>query len=280
MATVTTTTADDALTEQWAAKVLMAAESRLVVANLVDRYDAEVSQSGEAVHVVNIADIDASAKSQGSEVTFTANTEGSQTITVDQYAANGVEVEDIVAAQTNIGIVDKYTKKIGYGLAKFVDSALTARVAGFSQEVDAGTAVTIAEIVSGIQLLDLADAPAEDRAFVVGARTMGQLRQIAEFTRYDATGAPAVTTGGNKGLVGNIFNIPVYMSTNVLIAATPDSEHNMLFHKEALGLAMQKSPKIETDRNVRKLTTDVVGSVLFGSAELRDTFGVRFEFDY
>lgn len=278
---VTTTTAAEHIPEKWAAKVLMAAESNLVIANLVDRYDADVKQSGDIVHVAKIADIDAAAKTQGSAVSFTNNTEGTATITVDQYAAGGVRLEAIVEAQSQTNLLDKYTKKIGYGLAKAVDTTLAGLATGFSQEVDAGTGVTIAEVVSGIQTLDLADAPMDDRHFVVDPRTMGQLRQIAEFTRYDATGAPGVPAGGNNGLVGNIYNIPVYMSTNVdVTSGTPNVVNNMLFHREALGLAMQKSPTIESERNVEYLSTDVVGWVLYGAAELRDTFGVRFEFDY
>lgn len=259
----------------------MAAESNLVLANLVDRYDAEVKQAGDIVHVAKLADVDAAAKTQGSAVSFTANTEGTATITVNQYAYGAVRLEGIAEAQSQTNLLDKYTSKIGYGLAKHVDSTLAALSTGFSQEVDAGTAVTLAEVVSAIQTLDLGDAPMDDRHFVVDPRTMGQLRQIAEFTRYDATGSAGVPAGGNNGLVGNIYNIPVYMSTNVSVTAgTPNVVNNMLFHREAIGLAMQKSPTIETERNVEYISTDVVGWVLYGAAELRDSFGVRFEFDY
>lgn len=281
MATVTTTTAAVGISEKWAAKVLMATESNLVLAKLVDRYDADVKEHGDIVHVTNIANISGSSVTQGNEVTFTANTETEKTITIDQNIAAGVEIADIARIQNAPDLVTKYTEKIGYALAQSVDSSLAALSAGFSQTVSAGTALTLAEVTSGIRLLDSADAPSDDRHFVVDPYTMEALRGIAEFTRYDATGSAGVAVGGNKGLVGNIYNIPVYMSTNIdVVAGTPNTVNNMLFHREAMGLAMQKSPTIETDRNVRKLTTDIVGNVLYGVAELRDTFGVEFNFQY
>ena len=282
MATVTTTTAAVALDEKWAAKVLMATESNLVLANLVDRYDAEVSQSGDVVHIVNIADLgNASAITQGSEVSFVANTEAENTITVDQWAGLGVEIPDIVKAQSHTDLMSKYTDKIGYSIARTVDSSLAGLATGFSQNVAAGTAWTVAEVLSAIELLDLADAPQSDRAFVVSPRAMTQLRSLAEFTLYDRTGEKGLPVGGNNGYVGNVFNVPVYQSTNVdETAGTPNTVNNMMFHKEAMGLAMQKSPNIESDRNVRKQQHDIVGSVLYGFSELRDSFGVSVDFDY
>jgi len=281
MATVTTTTAAVAIPEKWAAKVLMATEANLVLANLVDRYDADVKESGDIVHITNIGNIATSDVTQGSEVTFTANTETENTITINQNVAAAVEVADIARIQSQPNLVSKYTDKIGYALAKDVDTKIAALSTGFSQTVAAGTAWTIEEVISAIELLDLADAPSSDRAFVIDPRSHSQLRGLAEFTLYDNTGAKGVQTGANNGMVGNVFGIPVYVSTNVLqTAGTPNTSENMMFHKEALGLAMQKSPTIETDRNVRKLTTDVVGNVLYGVKELRDSFGVRVDFQY
>jgi len=279
----TTTTAAVFQPEKWAAKTLMAVEENLVMANLVDRYDKEVAQEGDVVHIPNLANVTAEdiSSSQGDAIAFTNNTEAENTITLDKYYAAGVRVPSIVKAQTQSGLIEKYTKKIGYALAEQIDSDLTALQSGLSQEVDCGTAVSVAEVTQGIQTLDLANAPATDRAFVVDPRTMAQLRQLAEFTRYDATGSKGVAAGGNNGLVGNVYNIPVYMSTNIVTTAgTPNVVNNLLFHKEAFGLALQKAPMIEQERNVERVSDDVVGHTVYGVAELRDTFGVRFEFDY
>lgn len=286
MASQSTTTQAVFQPEVWSAKTLLATESRLVMANLVDRYDVDVKQAGDVVHIPNLAnltveDIYSGTPGQGDAISFSSTTEAENTITLNKYKAAGVRVPSIVEVQGRGDFMDKYTQKIGYALADAIDGDLTALQSGLSQEVDAGTAVSIAEVVSAIQLLDLADAPAQDRAFVVDPRTMGQLRQIAEFTRYDAMGTNGIPSGGNNGLVGNVYNIPVYMSTNIVTSAgTPNVVNNLMFHKEAFGLALQKAPTIESERNVERVATDVVGHTIYGVSELRDAFGVRFEFDY
>lgn len=279
----TTTTTAVFNPEKWSAKTLLAVEENLVMANLVDRYDVDVKQEGDVVHIPNLANVTAEdiSSAQGDAIAFTNNTETENTITLNQYFAAGVRIPSIVEVQSQNDLMGKYTKKIGYALAEKIDATLTALQSGLSQEVDAGTAVSVAEVVSGIQLLDLANAPATERAFVVDPRTMGQLRQLAEFTRYDATGMDGIPAGGNNGLVGNVYNIPVYMTTNIVTTAgTPNVVNNLLFHKEAFGLALQKAPTMESERNVERVSDDLVGHAIWGVSELRDAFGVRFEFDY
>ncbi len=283
MANVTTTTAAVFNPEKWSAKTLLATEANLVFANLVDRYDTDVSQAGDVVHVPKLANISAanSYGSQGDAITLTANTETEATITLNQFATAGVRVPSVVDVQSQNDLMSKYTDKIGYALATYIDEQIAALVNGLSQEVDGGTSWSIDNITDAIQLLDLADAPMTERALVVDPRSMNQLRQIAEFTRYDATGSAGVPAGGNNGLVGNVYNIPVYMSTNVAVAAgTPNVVENVLMHKEAFGLALQKAPTVESERNVERVSDDVVGHTIFGVAELRDDHGVRVEFDY
>jgi len=279
----TTTTTANFIPEKWSAKTLLAVEENLVMANLVDRYDVDVKMEGDTVHIPNLANVTAEdiSAAQGNAIAFTNNTEAKNTITLDQYWAAGVRVPSIVDVQSQNNLMDKYTKKIGYALAEKIDSTLTALQSGLSQEVDASTGITIAEVISAITLLDLANAPASERAFVVDPRTMGELRALAEFTRYDATSEKGVAVGGNNGLVGNVYNIPVYMSTNIVTTAgTPNVVNNLMFHKEAFALALQKAPTVESERNVERVADDVVGHAIWGVSELRDTFGVRFEFDF
>lgn len=280
----TTTTAAEFQPEKWSAKVLMDVEENLVMANLVDRYDVDVKKAGDVIHVPSFLNMTAEdiSSAQGDAISFTNSVAGEYTITLDKYYAAGARVPSVVEVQSQYDLMSRYTAKIGYALAEQIDASLTALVTtGLSQEVDAGTAITIGEVVSAIQTLDLANAPATERALVVDPRTMGQLRQIAEFTRYDATGSDGIPAGGNNGLVGNVYNIPVYMSTNIVTTAgTPNVVNNVLFHKEAFGLALQKAPTVESERNVERVSDDIVGHAIWGVAELRDSFGVRFEFDY
>ena len=76
-------------------------------------------------------------------------------------------------------------------------------------------------------------------------------------------------------MIANVYGVDVYLSNNVVTeSGTPDLVHNLMFHKEAFGLAMQLAPKVEADYNVASLATEVVAHTIYGVVELRDTFGV------
>lgn len=271
MANVTPTTAAVTIPEVWSSDILRATERNLVMANLVKRYDSDVKSAGDVVHIPNLANLTAADKTAGTAVTFQANTETENTITVDQHKVVPMLIEDISKAQSRVDLMKEYTDKAGYAVAQAVDSSLTGLYTGLSQSTTAGT-LTDASIITAIEYLDAADAPRDGRSFVVHSEAMADLRALDKFTRYDATGQNGVQDGRNNGLVANVYGIDVYMSNN--IADVTSTTHNLLFQKEAFGLAMQVAPKVETEYSVDHLGTKMAVHTIYGVAELRDTFAV------
>lgn len=280
MANMTNTTHAVFLPEVWSNEILDEVEANLVLANLVTRKDMDVAKAGDTVHIPTVAGLTANDKTAGNSITYEADTETEITLSIDQHKVAAFELEDITRVQADYDMRKIYTARAGYAVAKALDTELADLHSGFSQGVSAGTALEESEVITAIEFLDNADAPQTDRSFVVHPEAMADLRAIAAFTRYDATGNKGVAGGGNNGLVGNVFNIPVYMSTNVAtVAGTPDVIHNLLFHKEAMALAKQYGPKTEAQYEVDDLAWKVAVQCIFGVTELRDTFAVDVELE-
>lgn len=273
---ITTTTADKFIPEIWSAEVKRAVESNLVMANLVKRdFEGEIRQRGDTVHVVDISNLSVGTKSASTDVNYEAITEDKTSITIDTHQYAAFKLEDIVAAQSNTNLLTEYSNKVGYALAKKVDTDLLALYANLSQSVGAAsTDITDTTLLAGIAYLDLADAPETDRAAVFHASQKAAFLAVDEFVRYDANGIGGQQNPIIRGQFGELYGVRIFFSTNVTTTGSPAGDHNLLFHKEAFVLAMQKDIRIQSQYDIDALATKVVGDVLYGVKEYRDTFGV------
>ena len=111
--TLTTTTSAVFIPEVWSVETLRAAESELVMAPLVKRYDSLVKQRGDTIHIPHISNLTANDKTQTAEVTLQNPTETETTIAVDQWKETSFEIEDIVKVQSQYDLRSEYTSKAG-----------------------------------------------------------------------------------------------------------------------------------------------------------------------
>ena len=267
---MTITTHANFIPEIWSKEVISAVEQNLVLANLVWRFDADVKNAGDTIHVPNVTNLTAQVKVAGADVNPQANTEGVTNITIDQHREVSFLVEDITKAQSSYDLMSIYTAKAGYAIALAVDDTLAALATGFATNVGTyNTAITTDVILNGIEQLDLNDVPLDGRAFCFRPDVKRDLLDIDRYVSTDFVSKKGV----ENGKIGELYGVDTYMSTNILIAGTSTS--NMLFHKEALALAMQKAPRTQSQYLLEKLGNLVVVDVLYGTAEMRDLFGVE-----
>lgn len=283
MADITTTTAQVFLPTIWSTDVLLAAENALVAANLVRRFDSQVKARGQALQIPNIANITATAKSANTDVTPTSNTETSTTLNINLWYYAAVKIEDIVAVQANYDLRSLYAEKIGYGVAKQVDSDVLSNYTGLTTtDVGAyGSDIDDAVLLAADLTLNLNDVPREDRAFIVHPYQIRSLLSIDKFVRAFDTGqvnSPSrIITGPNsRYLFGELYGTPVYYTNNIpTTAGTPLQYHNVLIHKEAWALAMQQAPRLQAQYLVASLAWLVVVDSIYGTTTIRPTFGVE-----
>ncbi len=293
---MTITTGDVFLPEVWSKETQRATEATLVLANLVKRFDADVADGGDLLDVPKISNLTASAKAANTQVTLNAPTEGSFQMSINRHFESSYLVEDRLAKQAKYRLMEEYSPKAGFAVASQMDSDIAGLYSGLSQTVgNSTTDVTDANICLAIQYLDDANAPQSDRYFVIKPAGLSHIRQIQKFSEYQSLGitpTPIVSGGlaqasggavrriGPNGFVGTIYNLEVYMSTNLTEeSGTSDTVHNLVFQKEAFAIAVQQKPRMQFQYKQEYLGTLATTDAIWGYGEYRDTFGVDFRSD-
>lgn len=279
----TLTTGANFVPEVWSAEVKRATENALVMAPLVKRFDAEVQQKGDTIHIPDVSNLTANVKTANTQVTLNAPTESETQVLINQHYESSFLVEDILKVQSQYDLQSEYTNKSGYAIAKQVDTGLLAEYSNFTN-TDVGTYgvdLTDSTILAAIEALDLANAPMEDRAAVIYPTQKTALLKIDKFVKADYMGQyqneTIVRTGPNsRYLWGDIYGVPFYYTLQVSqTAGTPTQIHNVLFHKEALILAMQQAPRTQSDYIIEYLGDLVVVDAIWGIKTLRGDFGIE-----
>lgn len=269
----TATTHANWIPEVWSKELIIARESVLTMANIVQRFDVDVASFGDIIHVPNVSNLTGGNISTSTGLLDSeAPTESEVQITINKWKGVNMKVLDIVLAQSKPEFRRLYAEKMGYCLGQLMEQDLTALGASFSQNVGTfNTDFTDANLRRAVQYLDDARAPFSDRHLVIKPAQKNNILGMDKFIRYDATGkaSPAV---GSGNVPGEIYGAMTHVTPEVYKATNDTS--NMLFHKSALALAVQKDIKVENFARVGWL--DHFGaSTLYGVKEMRDDHGVE-----
>ncbi len=280
---MTTTTGDVFRPEVWSPEVLRATENALVMAGLVKRFDSLVSGKGDVINIPNLSNLTASNKAANTQVTLQAATEANTTISINKHKESSFLVEDLLKVQANYELMGEYTSKAGESIARQIDTDLLDEYTNFTN-TDVGTYgsdITDAVILAAIEQIDLANAPLEDRAFVIYPTQKTALARIDKFVKADYLGQyqnPTVVQKGvpSRYMWGDIYGVPVYYTKQITQSAgTPTQTHNILFHKEALALALQLAPRTQSQYILEYLGNLVVVDTIYGVKTLRTDFGIE-----
>jgi hypothetical protein len=186
------------------------------------------------------------------------------------YAAVGIE--DIVKVQATVDVQNEYQRKLGYAISKDIDTALATDFAGFSRSVGTlGTAVSDANVLAAIKLLDDVDVPQDDRFFV-----MTPAEKVAKLALDRWSNALYIGNGNTpvkSGTLGDMYGLTLKMTTNLVKPAGAQA-NNAIFHRDALALVVQRTPKSHIFYDIDVFAWKLAVEVIYGHQELRDNFGV------
>jgi len=272
MANVTPTTAAKFIPEVWKAAILDYAERAFRIRNQVTNVSDLVS--GDTVHVPRVSEETAAAKSAGSAVTYSANTDGEASISIDQHAYEAKRIDDIVRVQASYDLFSLYAKSMGYGLAKKVENYLAVDIiqSATANDVTLSTdnTFTTALVRSGMQkLLDIGvDYTDGDTHFYASPAGYMSLMSLGEFSDFQERGPEAGGGAGPNvtGQLGSIYGMPVYTSTDWDDDGGTGDETASIFTKDSVLLAMQMEPRVQSEYDIDHLATSVVADVLFGAS--------------
>ena len=304
---MTITTQAKFIPELWSDEVIAAYKSNLVLANLVTRMNHE-GKKGDTIHIPKPTRGAASAKAAQTAVTLITATDTELTVSIDKHYEYSRLIEDILDKQALSSMRSFYTDDAGYSLAKQVDTHLwlqsyaltggTANTVSSGTTTDFGTAGTVigsdgstafnagndnaaaladAGIRKVIQTLDDADIPMADRFLVIPPVEKKNLTGLARFTEQAFTGEAGPGNSIRNGLVGDVYGVPVYVSTNCPTdtEGSQDARLCLLAHKSALVLAEQMSVRTQTQYKQEWLGDLFTADTLYGTGELRNDAGIK-----
>lgn len=291
--------------EMWSDEIIGAFKANLVVANLVTKI-MHNGKKGDKVHIPVQARGSASAKSAGNNaVTVITDTATDLSIDIDKHFEYSRLIEDIASIQAIDSYRKFYTDDAGFALAKQVDtnlhelfealqgatadgSSYTAGVIGsdgttaFNDAANTntgnGAAIADAGLRKVIQTLDDADVPLSDRYLVIAPVEKKSLMGLSRFTEqaFVGEGGPANTI--RNGHIGDVYGVPVYVSTNVVNFNADDGSTayraNCLFHRSAIGYVEQMGVRSQTQYMQEYLSDLFTADTIYGVGELRNDAGI------
>lgn len=283
----TITTANRFIPEVWSDEVVATYKKNLVAANLVKKMSFK-GKKGDAVHIPKPGRGSANAKAANTQVTLNTDTATEVVVNIDQHWEFSIMIEDIVSAQALASMRQFYTDDAGYALARKVDSLIlelgrgvnggdgTAAYTGAYSGADGTTAytgtagaLTDAAIRRSIQRLDDSDTPMDGRFLIVPPSTRNTLMGIARFTEQAFVGESGNGNTIRNGEVGNVYGVPVFVSSNA-DAATDGDRICLLGHKDFAVLVEQMGVRTQTQYKQEYLGDLFTADTLFGVKELRD----------
>jgi len=300
----TITTAANFIKELWSDEVIAVYKANTVMVPLVQSMPFS-GEKGDTVNIPKPARGSVTAKAAGTGVTLIVETSGVFQLLINQHFEYSRLIEDIAKIQALDSMRAFYTDDAGYAHALSLDAAIhanastwagadgTPTTAGsfYSKAVIGGdgsttwvgtgsgngTALTDAGIRRAIQYLDDNNVPARQRCLVVPPVEKRRLLGLPRFTEQAFVGESGSSNSIRNGLIGDIYGVPVYVSTNVPTVDSSDCTSYrpcLLFQKEVVVLAEQLAPRSQSQYKQEFLSDLFTVDTIYGIGAPRPEAGI------
>ncbi|HEU4683611.1 MAG TPA: hypothetical protein VFS39_03815 [Nitrospira sp.] len=274
---MTITTGAKFIPEVWIDELRTFLRSALYLADKCKLMEME-GKKGDVLHIPDISEMTTNAKVAGSQVTLQTFTEGEFTLTIDKHREASWVIEDLLEIQSMYDKRSAYTQSAGYAVAKDIDTALATLCQSLDTKVIGSDGATTAANKNGtdlseaglrqcIERLDTANVPDDGgRCLWIHPAQKNVLLGISRFTEYQMIGMGGMPI--RSGQFGEIFGLPVYVSTNVQGSGT--GHMNLIFHRNWAALAVQSRPRVQAQYKQEYLGWLFTVDVVYGYAIFRN----------
>jgi hypothetical protein len=246
-------------------------------------------KKGDTIHIPKPTRGQASLKASETAVTLIAATEDEVKVLIDKHYEYSRFIEDITEVQALSSMRRFYTDDAGYALAKQVDTDMVqlGRVMNggtADASYDAGyigadgdtlydgsnaAALTDIAIRNVIQKMDDQDVPTSGRFFLIPPAARNTLMGLDRYTAMDFVGEAASANTIRNGQIGNLYGIPVYVTSNA-DTTTGGDRVCLMGHKDAAVLVEQLNVRSQTQYKQDYLSTLYTSDTIYGVKELRE----------
>ena len=297
--------------ELWSDEVVVAYKSNLVLANLVRKLNHR-GKKGDTIKIPTPTRGAAATKASEAQVTLQQHgTDAGVSVSINLHKEYSRLVEDFADVQALASLRRFYTDDAGYAIAKRVDTDLifaaagglggTTVVEGAAGEIDRtntsttfkarigddsaewddtantntgnATDVTDAGLRSFVKRLDDQDAPMAGRYFVIPTVVKQDMLGFSRFTEQAFVGEVGAGNSIRNGLVGDIYGVEVYVSTNLPVVEatddTVDQQLALMFQRDALVLVEQLGVRVQESYMQQYLASLFTADMIYGVKLLR-----------
>jgi N4-gp56 family major capsid protein len=285
--------------EVWSDEIIAAYKKNLVAANLFKKMNMK-GRKGDVVHFPVAGRGSASSKTASSQVTLIGESSTEKTVTINNHFEYSRLIEDFAEVQALSSLRRFYTDDAGYSLARQIDTTLV-RLGRATNNANVGTndyatsaastnafigsngstvynssssnaaALTDEGIRRAIQRLDDGDIPMDGRFLIVPPSTRNTMMGIARFTEQAFVGDVGGANTIRNGLIGDIYGVKVYVTTNADSAAGNAGADRvcLLAHPDYAVLVEQLGVRVQTQYKQEYLGTLLTADTLYGAGALR-----------
>ena len=245
--------------EVWGMAVRDYMEKNLVFGNLAADLSGLVANGGDLIHLPQHDELTTN-NAYGSANSATLQSDTNVGITFDDTTTAGGEyqlivnkahytafaISDLVKAQSSYELMDIYTKKMGYSLAKKIDAEIAKSIFkaltyndGANSAANGGLVGNLIDITGAgsydisktgiaelIQAVHINDSALEDWTLVLNPKCYASLFKLDDFARYDVIGS-AMAAPRVSGYVGKLAGVNVIVSNNFVYVTSGESEYTV-----------------------------------------------------
>ena len=207
--------------EVWGASIMDYMEKNLVFAKLATDQSAMVAGGGDRIHLPKHTELTASDTYGGSTVAvetlidanlaFDDSTakEDEYTLDINQAIHSAIAITDVAKVQASYDVMNLYTSKLGYALAKKIDGYVSLKMLehvgfnyahgtddgnGAGNTIELNTThdsydIIVAGVSNMIEAIYANDSNIDDWTMVLAPKCYASLFKLGDFARYDGVGA-------------------------------------------------------------------------------------------
>lgn len=243
-----------------------------MIAKRVNReFEGTIAEMGDTVNIPSMSNFTAVDKTTNTDLEAEAFTHPVQQLSINKHKAVAIKLERFAEKQAMPGYRDKLVRRLGYPLARAMETDLSALFDGFSTNGTIGTL--------GVELTDgdylsawtkLVEAGAieeamtdEDTSIFLSAAAFAAALKIDRFASKDYGADDAVS----KAALGAIYGSRTHLS--LLLESDAAGQRDCAWiHKNALTLAVQQKVRVESDYRPMAIATEMVADTIYGLKEL------------
>lgn len=258
--------------ELWRLGATDAVEYKQVIAKRVNRdFEGDIKDMGDAVNIPSMSNFTAVDKTTNVDLEAEAFTHPVQQLSINKHKAVAVKIERFAERQAMPGYRERVTKRLGYPIARVMETDLSALFVSFSTN---GTVGTLGSEI-GIANYRTAWGNLVRAGAIEEAMTDEDTSIFLSPGEYAAALAEDVLTskdyGDNgdaisKAALGAIFGTRVFLSN--LLTTNGAGKDMAWIHKDVLTLAVRQQVRVESDYRPMAIATELVADAIYGFREL------------